>query len=701
MQKTAKSPLLPTKPPAMGAVSPTVQPVSLANPTFAPYFNQYQQTKPTVAGAGTITNREHQLIYDKARAGTALSAPTGEKSALYDYYKANPNSQFQNNLGGTTMSQLYKKAQTGSPLDMATGAKNALYNYYQQNGLNPAVKQTDTTPYNQITDNYNQQVNQSTQNYQNSQAAQDASKWQNATISDIAKKYGFDYSRDYAKQQAEAEAQALRNANADAQRRLESNKKTGLQDIDNNLMNMAEELDRNYFQQFLQQQQNQVGSGLNGGIASDQDLRLQMNRQAEMGASYRDANQGRMKINENFSLEDLRLAEDMGLIDQKALAREDSLYNTRLQEGFQNLQDERNFYTDLDQQYWDRGQTEIDRALRMYQTGLDQQNWFTDFEYGKGRDQVADQQDMRDYNRLIGRDKVSDRQWTDEFNYTKGRDQISDAQWDKTFNYNRQVDTRDQAWREYQFKNMSASEKANLQQNAAQFGEDMAWRLFEYEGNQEFQRGQYEAEIGAYGNANFSGGTGSAPSAGNYGLGSLSRQYESNGRIDVIANNKGDIGGKSYGAYQLSTTSGNAQKFANQYGGQLRGKKVGTVAFDKAWKAEAARDPKKFEAAQHNYIKQTHFDPVVKKHSWVLKYPKAVQDAVWSTSVQHGVGGATKILNKISVGMSPEAVIKAIYAERGRNNGMAHFPSSDQATRNSVVKRFKQEERDALAMLRG
>lgn len=156
---------------------------------------------------------------------------------------------------------------------------------------------------------------------------------ESATIEDIAKKYGFDFSRDYAKRQAEAEAQALRNANADAQRRNASNRDLNLKAIDNNLMSMADTLDRNYFQQFMNQAQNQVNSGINAGIAADQDLRLSMARQANMGDAYRDANLGRMQENQRFTNDDLRLAEQLGLINQQALAYEEQLFNDRLMQG--------------------------------------------------------------------------------------------------------------------------------------------------------------------------------------------------------------------------------------------------------------------------------------------------------------------------------------------------------------------------------
>ncbi len=188
------------------------------------------------------------------------------------------------------------------------------------------------------------------------------------------------------------------------------------------------------------------------------------------------------------------------------------------------------------------------------------------------------------------------------------------------------------------------------------------------------------------------------------GLGSLSAKYESRGNPGTIANNKGDIGGKSYGSYQLTVNSGNAQKFAEWYGGALKGKKAGTVAFDKAWKAEASKNPAKFAQAQHEYIKKTHYDPAVaavKKETGVdvTKYPKAIQDVLWSTAVQHGFYGAKNIFKNAGIepGMSASEIINRVYNERSKVN--VYFKSSSPSIRNSLKKRFEQERKDALLML--
>lgn len=188
------------------------------------------------------------------------------------------------------------------------------------------------------------------------------------------------------------------------------------------------------------------------------------------------------------------------------------------------------------------------------------------------------------------------------------------------------------------------------------------------------------------------------------GLGALSARYESNGNPATIARTKGDIGGASYGTYQLTTASGHASKFASSYGGALKGKKAGTAAFDAAWKAEAKKNPKAFANAQHKYIENNHYKPAannIKKKTGfdVGKYPKAVQDAVWSMGVQHGAGGAANIFKNAGVknGMSAEQVLKKVYGERMKTH--IYFKSSPKNIQNSVKNRFQDELNNALKML--
>lgn len=85
----------------------------------------------------------------------------------------------------------------------------------------------------------------------------------------------------------------------------------------------------------------------------------------------------------------------------------------------------------------------------------------------------------------------------------------------------------------------------------------------------------------------------------------------------------------------------------------------------------------------------------------VNRRSQAVKDAIWSTAVQHGSGSVAKIVKNAGITpMTSDAeIIRRIYAERAADNGKKYFSSSSTAVRNSVVKRFNNEMKDALNML--
>lgn len=164
------------------------------------------------------------------------------------------------------------------------------------------------------------------------------------------------------------------------------------------------------------------------------------------------------------------------------------------------------------------------------------------------------------------------------------------------------------------------------------------------------------------------------------------------------------MGGKSYGSYQLTVNSGHAQKFAQAYGGALKGLKAGTTAFDNAWKKEASSNSAKFQQAQHNYIAQNHYQPAVsalKKATGIdaSKYSSALQNVIWSIGVQHGAGGASSIFKNAGIkpNMSEKTIIERLYAERSKVN--VYFKNSPQNIKNSVYNRFQSELQGALKML--
>lgn len=138
----------------------------------------------------------------------------------------------------------------------------------------------------------------------------------------------------------------------------------------------------------------------------------------------------------------------------------------------------------------------------------------------------------------------------------------------------------------------------------------------------------------------------------------------------------------------------------------LSGKAAGGSSFDAAWKSLAAKEPEYFSRVQHNYAVKNYYVPAVKN---VLKATgldaadrsTAVQEALWSTAVQHGSSGVAKVFKNagITTSMSDAEIIRRIYTERASGNGSKYFPSSSAEIQRSVAKRFRNEMIDALKML--
>ncbi|GAL21529.1 hypothetical protein JCM19235_5011 [Vibrio maritimus] len=126
-------------------------------------------------------------------------------------------------------------------------------------------------------------------------------------------------------------------------------------------------------------------------------------------------------------------------------------------------------------------------------------------------------------------------------------------------------------------------------------------------------------------------------------LGKTSERFESGGRGGgVISTGIGDHGGKSYGIYQFSSNKKVVHKFIKQskFYDDFSGVDVASDQFDKIWKKVARNNEAEFRLEQHAYTKKTHFDKqfetLVSKN--IIKPTKsaAINDLVWSTSVQHG-----------------------------------------------------------------
>lgn len=204
-------------------------------------------------------------------------------------------------------------------------------------------------------------------------------------------------------------------------------------------------------------------------------------------------------------------------------------------------------------------------------------------------------------------------------------------------------------------------------------------------------------------------------------LGTLNAKYESNGDPGTISSGSGDLGGKSYGAYQLASQYDIPKHFFTwciqqtskssyvDMGTQLQtaytadGSTYGTN-FDSVWKALAAVGNTYggtrgiFWQAQRDFIRLRYYDPIVSAiESSVFgfsmaNYGIALRNVFWSRSVQHGSGGAKGVITSAFdtlggfVNQDEATLIDAIYAESGavgapRNNVM----SGDIAVRLGIV----------------
>lgn len=194
------------------------------------------------------------------------------------------------------------------------------------------------------------------------------------------------------------------------------------------------------------------------------------------------------------------------------------------------------------------------------------------------------------------------------------------------------------------------------------------------------------------------------------GLGSVAAQFESGaGGAGTISSGKGDLGGKSYGAFQLAGRGGakgnEVEQFlkASGFDKAFEGLTVGTADFDKKWKDIAATN-KDFMSAQQKYAAQTHYDPQMAKLKGagidLSGRGMGVQEAVMSTANQYGANTSTiiKALQDKDVGkMDDKAIINAIQDFKAQNVA-SNFRSSSADVQSGVAKRIEQERAALMAV---
>ena len=207
-----------------------------------------------------------------------------------------------------------------------------------------------------------------------------------------------------------------------------------------------------------------------------------------------------------------------------------------------------------------------------------------------------------------------------------------------------------------------------------------------------------------------SGGASSA--AIGTGLGAVAEKYESAGRgSGTVGWDK--MGGTSYGKKQISSKTGamtDYLKFLDKSGKGDVAKQLREAGIEKdtgstsgkavdVWKKLAAEGA--LGDSEGEFLKTQSFD-VAKKGikdkdlQARIDSSRGLQEMLYSTAVQHGPGGAMKIMNSVfKKGMSDEELVKAVYKERGTK-----FGGSTANVQAGVAKRFASEEQDIMGLLK-
>lgn len=190
-------------------------------------------------------------------------------------------------------------------------------------------------------------------------------------------------------------------------------------------------------------------------------------------------------------------------------------------------------------------------------------------------------------------------------------------------------------------------------------------------------------------------------------VGVLSEKYETGGRgVSTISSGRGDPGGISYGSWQLSSNAGTLDAYlkspeAGKYGKQFAGLKINSPEFQKRWKQVAATDPSGFAKSQHDFLLRQNVNPVMSyaASKGIDTSSKTIQNVLWSQAIQHGLKGNKEIIDLAVKKVSPVDIpnlVEALYDARATY--VAKLPGLQAGTKESLIRRYKAEGSDALAM---
>jgi hypothetical protein len=178
----------------------------------------------------------------------------------------------------------------------------------------------------------------------------------------------------------------------------------------------------------------------------------------------------------------------------------------------------------------------------------------------------------------------------------------------------------------------------------------------------------------------------------------IAGKFESGNDAGKISSGVGDAGGKSYGQFQLSSKTGDVNKFlkGSGYEEQFKGLEIGSKEFDAKWQ-NLAKNDEKFSQAQKEHAKKTHFDPQMTKLQEAGVHLESrgdtVKAAVFSTANQYGANTSTitkALSGKDTSKMSDEEIVNTIQDYK-QANVKSNFKSSNENVQAGVSKRIEQE----------
>lgn len=217
------------------------------------------------------------------------------------------------------------------------------------------------------------------------------------------------------------------------------------------------------------------------------------------------------------------------------------------------------------------------------------------------------------------------------------------------------------------------------------------------------------------------------PKVDGWVLGQTSEKYESGGKGPSTINDYrgaagGDLGGASYGVYQLASylpaimSTGRARPSSknspvlqflttSKFKGEFDGLEPGTTAFDSTWVRVANQHRDVFKEEQHEYIKRKYYDVAIanlnRRGLDLSSYGPAVHDLIWSGAVQFGpanVRAFTETLQGKSQ-LTDKDIVNLV-SEWKINNVDTLFKSSSQSIKDGVKNRYKSEKQSLLALIK-